>query len=163
MKLCEFIARKAIVPALRSEDRDGAILELLEAMEVAGTLGTEHREDIMLALLKREATATTALGAGVAIPHVKVRFIQEFTGAVGLSRRGIDMSAPDRKPVHVLFLFLSPEHAISGHLQLMAHIAGIARHPSYITLLRAAHGQREVEQLIDDADRFIFSEPDRPV
>ena len=48
MKLVEIIPKQAIVADLLAEDRDSAIVELLEALERAGRVRPEHREDIIL-------------------------------------------------------------------------------------------------------------------
>lgn len=163
MKLNEIIDRKAIVSELKSEDRDAAIMELIDALAAAGQIKDEHRDLTMLALLKREAVASTALGNEVAIPHAKVKFSNNFCGALGVSRKGIDFAATDGRFVHVIFLFLSPDHAISGHLQLMAHIAAIARNYRYVKLLRQARTVREIKELIDDAEKMLFAPPDEPL
>jgi mannitol/fructose-specific phosphotransferase system IIA component (Ntr-type) len=161
LKLSEIIPKAAIVAELSADDRDSAIVELLEALERAGLVKTEHREDIILALLKREAVASTALGHGVAIPHAKTRYASDFCGAIGVSREGIDFSAQDGQRVSVVFLFLSPEHAISGHLQLMAHIAGIARHARYVSLLKSARHVKEIEELIGSCESILFGAPEQ--
>ncbi len=160
MRLVELIPKEAIVTDLTAEDRDSAIVELLEALERAGKVKPEHREDVILALLKREAVASTALGHGVAIPHAKTKWVPDFCGALGFARQGLDFSASDRQAVTVVFLFLSPEHAISGHLQLMAHIAGLARNPRYLSMLRGARSVKEVEQLLGECEKLLFGTPE---
>lgn len=160
MKLSEIIPPQAIVPDLVGADRDSVIHEMIDALEAAGKVGAEAREELLLLLLKREAFASTALGNGVAIPHAKTSHVREFCGAVGISRPGVDFGASDRRQVNVVFLFLSPEHAISGHLQLMAHIAGIARNQRYLGLLRKARTQREIAELLDGAESMLFHDPD---
>ena len=162
MKLHDIVCRQAIVPELRAEQRDGVFLELIEALADAGKIKHEHAEDVLMTLLKREAFGTTALGNSVAIPHAKVKLCSEFCGALGISRAGIDFGAGDGRRVHVVFLFISPEQAISGHLQLMAHIAAIARSPRFIRELRKARTARDVESLLESAESMLFSEPDEP-
>jgi len=158
MKLHEIICRDAIIPELRAEQRDAAFLELIEALADAGKIKHEHSESILLTLLKREAVAATALGNSVAIPHAKVKLCSEFCGALGISPAGIDFGATDERRVHVVFLFVSPEHAISGHLALMAHIASIARSRRFVTELRKAHSTRDVEKLLRDAESMLFDD-----
>ncbi len=163
VRLSDIIPKDAIISDIRSEERDGAILELLDGLERSGRVKADHREEILLALMKREALASTALSDGVAIPHAKVRCVSDFTGALGVSRAGIDFGAQDDRPVYVVFLFLSPEHAISGHLQLMAHIGALARHPQYLRLVRTARGNAELVQLVGDAEKLIFKPPGEPI
>ncbi len=158
MKLSEIISREAIVADLDAQDRDSAIDELLSALERSGCLTPEHHEEALLSLLKREALASTALGHGIAIPHAKVRFVENFCGALGVSRGGIDFGAPDGKLVSVVFLFLSPEKAISGHLDLMAHIAAIARNHEFVRKLRRARTEQEVAHVLMHAERELFGD-----
>lgn len=161
MKLSEIIRRDAIVVDMVAQDRDSAIAELLEALERSGCLNAEHRERALLSLLKREAVASTALGHGIAIPHAKVGFVENFCGALGISRGGIDFGAPDGKLVSVVFLFLSPEKAINGHLELMAHIAAIARNHDFARKLRRARSGDEVAHVLRHAEQELFgAEPE---
>lgn len=160
MRLIDIIPKGAILSELKAEDRDSAIVELLEALENSGKVKPEHREDIILSLLKREAVASTALGHGVAIPHAKTRWAPDFCGALGIAPEGIDFAAQDGQSVHVIFLFLSPDHAISGHLQLMAHIAGLARNVRYVTLLKNARNTKELEDLLGNCESLLFGSPE---
>lgn len=161
MRLSELITKGAIVPRLSGGDRDSVIHELIDVLEDAGHVKPEHRSDLLLHLLKREAVASTALGNGVAIPHAKVPFVSDFCGAVGIAPPpdGIDFGAQDKQKVSVVFLFLSPQNAISGHLQLMAHIAGIARNQKFLRLLQRARTKRDVEELLEQAESMLFSDP----
>jgi mannitol/fructose-specific phosphotransferase system IIA component (Ntr-type) len=159
MRLSEIISDTAIVQDVMATHRDAVIQELVDALEAAGQVKEDDRERLLMNLLKREAVASTALGNGVAIPHAKVPFVSDFCGALGISNQGCDFGAPDRRRVNVIFLFLSPEHAISGHLQLMAHIAGIARNQKYLRLLREARSMREIKQLLAQAESMLFSDP----
>jgi mannitol/fructose-specific phosphotransferase system IIA component (Ntr-type) len=156
MNLSHIISGDAIVAELSAVDRDSAIGELLSALEESGCINAEHREAAWLSLLKREAVASTALGHGIAIPHAKVGFVENFCGALGVSRGGIDFGAPDGKLVSVVFLFLSPEKAISGHLDLMAHIAAIARNHDFTRKLRRARTREEVAHVLENAERELF-------
>ncbi|GIW72904.1 MAG: hypothetical protein KatS3mg102_2446 [Planctomycetota bacterium] len=56
----------------------------------------------------------------------------------------------------MIFLFLSPQNAISGHLDLMAHIAGIARHPEFCRKLRRTRTREEVQRVLDGGEEELF-------
>ena len=71
MKFADFICFKAIIPELKSEDRDGVIAELVESLDKAGQLGKASSKAIIKAVIKRENEASTGMGKGVAVPLVK--------------------------------------------------------------------------------------------
>ena len=157
MKLSEIIPSEAVLPKLKASERDEAILEIVEHLVEKKKLTDEQKDDLIGEFLKREALGTTAIGHGVAIPHVKTDKVKDFMGALAVSRGGVEFS-PDEPPVHVIFLFLSPARAVSGHLKLLAHIGGILRHENYVKLLKEAKNKEELCDLVRDAERMIFGE-----
>jgi nitrogen PTS system EIIA component len=132
VRLSEIIPAESIIPKLRATDRDEAILEMVEHLVEKGKLKEDQKDDLVVEFLKREALGTTAIGHGIAIPHVK--------------------------PVNVILLFLSPARAVSGHLKLLAHIGGILRHENYVKLLKEAKTREELIDLVKDAERMLFGE-----
>ncbi len=93
---------------------------------------------------------------------MKTDKVRDFLGALAVSRSGVDFGS-EEPAVHVVFLFLSPRSAVSGHLRLLAQIGGILRHESYVTLLRDAKSRDELVALVKGAERTLFGEggPDR--
>lgn len=155
MRLIEIIGSEGIVPRLRAQRRDEAFMEIVDQLVSSGRVEEAKREEILMALLKRESLGATSIGNHVAIPHVKTDLVDEFTGAIALSPQGIEFE-PTEPPVYVIILFLSPARAVSGHLRLLAHIGGILNHDGYVSLLREAEGRSELLDLIRDAERMIF-------
>jgi mannitol/fructose-specific phosphotransferase system IIA component (Ntr-type) len=150
VKLSEIIPAEAVIPKLKGSERDEAILEIVEHLVEKKKLTEDQKDDLIVEFLKREALGTTAIGHGVAIPHVKTDKVKDFMGGVEFS--------PDEPPVHVIFLFLSPARAVSGHLKLLAHIGGILRHENYVKQLKEARAREELVELVRDAERMIFGE-----
>ncbi len=119
MKLAEFFCFEPLIPELKSDDRDGAIAELVAALDKSGKLGRGNREDITKAIIKREREASTGMGKGVAVPHVKHPAVKNVVAAVGQSSTGLDFSALDKQPVYSVILLISPVDNPDRHLQAM--------------------------------------------
>ncbi|MEJ2703312.1 MAG: PTS sugar transporter subunit IIA, partial [Sedimentisphaerales bacterium] len=119
MKLTEFVCFEAMVPELQASDRDGVIAELISLLDEAGKLGTAKSADIQREMIKRENEASTGMGRGVAIPHVKHKAVKNVAAAIGLSGVGIDFSALDKQPVYSVILLVSPAEDADKHLQAM--------------------------------------------
>jgi nitrogen PTS system EIIA component len=80
---------------------------------------------------------TTAIGDGLAIPHLRVPVVVNVPRpalSIFCTREPIDMGALDGKPVHTLFLLLSL--APRQHLELLARLTFLFRHPEFVALLR---------------------------
>jgi len=75
-------------------------------------------------LLAREQAGTTALGNGIAIPHVKHPVVLAgLEPVIGLFflKEAVDFSSPDGQLVHTLFVILSS--SFKGHLSLLSRLA----------------------------------------
>lgn len=88
-------------------------------------------------LISREKLMTTALGDGLAVPHLRVPVVVNAPGpslGIFFTREPIDMGALDGQPVHTLFLLLSltPKQ----HLELLARLSFLFRQGQFLDLLR---------------------------
>jgi nitrogen PTS system EIIA component len=81
------------------------------------------RSVIVDSLLAREKLGSTGLGQGIAIPHGRIKGLQEAQGAFVRLKHPIAFDAPDGKPVAQVFVLLVPEHATEQHLQLLSELA----------------------------------------
>ena len=71
----------------------------------------------------RENLGSTALGAGVAIPHGRVKGLKQPSAAFMRLQNPIDFAAPDGEAVSILIFLLVPEKATQQHLELLSSIA----------------------------------------
>ncbi len=74
------------------------------------------------AVIKREKLETTGIGRGVAIAHGKLKTIPRVKVGLGISPRGIEFNAADKKPVHLLFVIGSSPFRQIEYLRALAAI-----------------------------------------
>jgi len=153
MKLAEFIVKDAIVPELKSAERDGVIRELVQALVAAKALAPGDSEAIAKAIISREKNGSTGFGKGVAVPHVKHPGVKKTIGAVGRSTVGIDFAALDQAPVFSVFLLLSPPQNPDGHLQAMERIFRCLQEDNFRRFLRQSDTRKKIVELIEEADQ----------
>lgn len=152
VKLTEIVNEGAIVPVLKSTDRDGVILELVDALVSSGAAPAAIREELAARVLEREKRGSTGFGRGVAVPHVKSRGVGKMAAAIGLSARGVDFNALDKQPVYSVVLLLSPEDKPEEHLQAMEVIFKNLSKDTFRRFLRQAGSVAEVRTLLEEAD-----------
>jgi PTS system nitrogen regulatory IIA component len=80
-------------------------------------------EAIVGFLNAREDLGSTALGAGVAIPHGRVKGLKNPIAAFVKLKEPIEFAAPDGQTVSILIFLLVPEKATQQHLEILSSIA----------------------------------------
>jgi nitrogen PTS system EIIA component len=162
----------------RFEDDADAVPRLSEALTVGGIhygIGARSKGEALQALVRvlplpdgmdrelllrlflaREASASTAIGGGIAIPHVRNPIVLRMarpTIMLAFLAGPIDFGALDGQPVHVLFSIISPTSR--GHLQLLSRLS-FALHDSQLreTVVRRAT-QEEIMQEVRRVEASI--------
>jgi mannitol/fructose-specific phosphotransferase system IIA component (Ntr-type) len=152
MKFADFVCFKAVIPQLKTTDRDGAITELATSLDKAAKLGKGNREKIIQAVIKREKEASTGMGKGVAVPHAKHPAVKKIVAVVGLNSSGIDFSALDKQPVYSVILLISPVDEPDKHLQAMETIFKHLQNEKFRKFLRQCQTAEQIEDLLKEAD-----------
>ena len=102
--------------------------------------------DLLLELfLAREASGSTAVGNGVAIPHPRhpvVLPVGKPLLSLCFLAQPIEFGAANGEPVRTLFVLLSP--TVKTHLQMLARIAVLLRDDHFGQILSARKSRREI-------------------
>jgi len=152
MKFEDFVCFEATIPEFQASDRDGAIAELVSALNKAGKLGERNGKAITRAVIKRENEASTGMGKGVAVPHVKHKAVKDVVAAIGQSGAGIDFSALDKQPVYTVILLISPTSEPDKHLQAMENIFRNLQYEKFRRFLRQCRSAEQIEDLLREVD-----------
>jgi mannitol/fructose-specific phosphotransferase system IIA component (Ntr-type) len=152
MKIADFICTRAILPRLESVKRDDIIRELIAALDKAGKLGKDKAADIAKAVIKRENEASTGIGKGVAVPHIKHKAVKKVVAAIGISAIGVDFAALDKQPVYTIFLLISPVEG-DQHLQAMEAIFEHLQNDNFRKFLRQSETVEQIKELLVEADQ----------
>ena len=82
------------------------------------------RELLLQLFLAREASASTAIGEGIALPHVRnpiVLNVEKPMVTLCFLERAVDFGALDGKPVQICFTLICP--TMRGHLQTVSRLS----------------------------------------
>ncbi len=152
MGFADFVCFDALFPELQAQDRNGAIAELVSALDKAGQLGKGNCEEITKAMIKREKEASTGMGKGIAVPHVKHRAVKDVVAAIGCSSAGIDFSSLDKQPVYSVILLISPMDNPDRHLLMMEHVFKLLQQEKFRRFFRQSQTAEHLESLLREAD-----------
>lgn len=114
---------------LEATDKLGAIKELTSKTESLKMMSDPDK--FQESVIKREENMSTGLGKGVAIAHGSCSENDKLIVALGISRKGIDFNAIDKKPVHILFLVANSPNSQKEYLHILSTIVEMLRHESF--------------------------------
>ena len=155
LNLSDHLCADQVKIGLSVADREEALTILTQEAESAG-LVRDHR--IFLTQLRtREAEITTAVGRGLAVPHVEVVGAKATFVISATLASPIDYQAFDHEPVDVIFLIGGKPGEIGIHLQLLARIARMARQPEFLARLRAQKAAKDFIAVVAEAEKQLYS------
>lgn len=132
------------------ETKELVLAELAELLEESGGVGNPKR--LLTDLVNRERKATTAIGDGIAIPHVRTMQAKRFTLAFARSRAGVEFGAVDGAPVHFFFAVVAPPYDDKMYLQVYRRIGEVFGSPEAREQLMDAADEHEIIRLISKFD-----------
>lgn len=152
MRFEHFVCFEATIPELQAADRDNAIAELVSALVKVGKIPAARGKEIIKAVVKRENEASTGMGKGVAVPHVKHGAVKDVMAVVGHSDPGIDFAALDEQPVYSVILLISPVETPDKHLQAMEKVFKHLQKEKFRKFLRQCRAPDQLKDLLNEAD-----------
>lgn len=127
MRIAENLSKELILPVLASKTKVDCLMEFAQA--ISKIHPELKKDDVAHILLEREKLGSTGIQDGVAIPHGKIKHLENTVIVFGRSLEGIDFQAHDSKPTHLFFVLLAPESATSIHLKLLARLSKMLKSP----------------------------------
>jgi fructose-specific phosphotransferase system IIA component len=102
------------------------------------------------ALKEREEIMSTGVGFGLAIPHAKIKSVNDLAFAIGISSKGIDFNSIDGKPVNLLILVAAGENQHKEYLRLLSNIMAILKEKKIRDKIIKSHSIKEMFHLFED-------------
>ena len=100
-----------------------AIVQLSQVLATAPQIKNE--QELTAEILKREELMSTAIGKGIAIPHVRLSSVTDLVMAVGVCKKPIaDYQTIDDTPVDLLFMIAAAYNQHSLYLKTISHFCG---------------------------------------
>jgi mannitol/fructose-specific phosphotransferase system IIA component (Ntr-type) len=127
--------------------RDSVIEEICDLLETTGSVASRPR--LYRDLQNREKKAGTALGGGVAIPHVRTLQAREFLMCFARSTEGLPFRAPDDQPVHLFFGMVSPPYEDRVYHKVYQQLATVLLDPEHFQGLMSAREPSEVLRILE--------------
>ena len=152
MNITDLLDKGAISTDIKSQDKEGAIIELVELLATSGGIKGAEKSEIMKRLHEREMLGSTGIGKGVAIPHAKCPKLKKMTAAFGVSKSGIDFKSLDGESTKIFFLLLAPGETPGPHLKALAKISRLLDDKFIRDRLKMAKNTQDIWKIIKEEE-----------
>ena len=153
MRLTDILSPQAVIIPLTGTTKQQVIAEMIDRLAAIGSVS--DRDLAIRAVMEREQTRTTGIGAGLAVPHGKCGAVTQLVMAVGKPAEPLDFQSIDGKPVSVVFLMLSPIDKTGPHIQALARISRLFSLDTVRKQLLAAATTDDVYRVLTAQDQPV--------
>ena len=150
MKITELMNKDLIIPMLVAKTKKEALKELVDC--VVKKESKVDSTELLRVLLEREELGSTGIGDGIAIPHGKIKKIENLIVSFGRSPDGVDFQSMDGKPTHIIFLLIAPENSAGIHLKALARISRLLKDSAFRRNIMGANTSQEIYDIIAQED-----------
>ncbi len=151
--LAEALRVGGIYYRVGGENKDSVLREAINLMPLPEEV---DKAFLLQVLMARESLGSTAIGDGIAIPHVRNPIVMHIPRPMVMLcflERPIQYGAMDGKPVHTLFTLVSP--TIAAHLNLLSKLAFALRQPAFAETIRRQGTRDEILAAAESIDSRV--------
>ena len=136
-------------------DKQSVLKEIVSLMRLPEEV---DRAFLLNVLLAREEMVSTAIGDGIAIPHVRtpiVLRVQRPMVSLCFLDRPIEYGALDKKPVDTLFTLISP--TVRSHLQLLSMLSFALKDEGFRSIIAKKSLREDISNALRKVESGISS------
>ena len=150
--LSRLIRSEYITLDLRPGNKESVLAQLIAPLIEFGIV-TDHAK-YLDGLMEREQMVSTAIGHGIALPHIRNprdNPASEPVIVLGICPEGTDFGAPDKRKTHLFFLLCTDSEVV--HLRAMSRLTGMLREGDVIEELKTCTDAKRGISVLMQADR----------
>jgi PTS system nitrogen regulatory IIA component len=119
------------------------------ANSLANAPQVKNHQELVTEMLKREELMTTAMGRGIAIPHIRLASVTDLIVAIGINQTDIvDFQALDDEPVRLVFMVAAAHNQHAYYLQAISFFSARLKNPALRRDLLAVKQADEAYKLL---------------
>ena len=155
MRIIDLLSEDRILLGASAQTKEQAIDQMVELQAKSGSL--KDKEAYKQAILAREQMSSTAIEAGIAVPHAKSDTVTAPSLCAMTLEKGVDYGAMDGQPSDLFFMIAAP---LDGdlHLEILSHLMVLLMDPAFVAALRGAKSPKELITAIDRFEKEKYPE-----
>lgn len=148
MVITKYIAKTTVLPELEATTKADVIKELTHLLHKKKKIS--NVESALDQIVAREATESTGIGNGIAVPHARIPGMKDLACAVGRAKAGIDFMAIDREPVFLVFLICYPPAQQTAYLNFIATLSKLLSDKEHFKAILASESAEDMHRVLED-------------
>lgn len=153
--LMDVLVPSAVRIGVEVQDRKDLIRQLVARLKEAHP--ALDAEEAVRVAWEREEKFSSAVGHGVAVPHGRMAKLDRPLIALARSPHGFPFPAPDKVPVRLAFLILTPAASPVAQLRILARIASLVSNENLRRRLLRAKTEEHLLDILRTADTVLAS------
>lgn len=146
VQIKNLISPDRIIFINHSTKRD-ALVQLSDVLATAPQV--KNASELTQEILKREELMSTAIGKGIAIPHVRLSSVTDLVIAVGICKKPIeDFQTIDDQKINLLFMIAAAYNQHSYYLKTISHFSAKLKRDDLRAALANASSEMEAYNLL---------------
>ena len=105
-ELLKCLKERFFIAEMKSQTKEEVLEELIQPLVDHDVI--KNKLLLLNTLKQRESLGSTGIGKGVGVPHCRTLAVPDIHIVVGLSDKGVDFDAIDKKSVYLFFLIVAP-------------------------------------------------------
>lgn len=132
---------------INQSSKHDALVQLSDVLTTAPQV--KNASELTTEILKREELMSTAIGRGIAIPHVRLSSVTDLVMAVGVCKKPIaDFQTLDDQPVNLLFMIAAAYNQHSYYLKTISYFSGKLKQPDLRESMLSAQTEMDIYNLL---------------
>ncbi|MBU4306150.1 MAG: cation:proton antiporter [Candidatus Omnitrophica bacterium] len=148
MLIADVLSPLALEVNLKADTKEEIIKELIGLLVSSGQLKSAAQNEVMRDIFEREASMSTGMQDGIALPHAKTFAVPHVAAVVGLKKNGAEFNSLDKKPSTIFVMTLSPKTTNEPYLQFMAEISKVLTIPENRNKLLASETTSQMYEIL---------------
>lgn len=102
--------------------KNDILAKMVDSFSTASQI--KNSNELLPLIIERDSLMSTAIGYGIAIPHIKLNSVKGLVMAIGISKNGLScFDSIDKKPVHFVIMIVASLKQNFYYLQTVAHMS----------------------------------------
>ncbi len=124
--------------------------ELVDLLDRSGKVVNKNK--LLLDLFNREKKATTGIGGGIAIPHIRSMQARELIIGFARSKSGYEFDSLDGKLAHLFFVMAAPPYDDRLYLKIFKSLAEVLQFEYFVQRLSEVTTEYEVVRAFEEME-----------
>lgn len=120
----------------RERNKERVLAQLVKLLEKSDRTGNNTK--LLNDFIHRERKASTGIGNGIAIPHIRSMQAKEFILGFARSHEGFDFDSLDGEPTRIFFIMAAPPYDDNLYLKVFKALAENLQYKSFRQELMSA-------------------------